>query len=164
MSSSSRICDIFPLEMRRIYVRERLRQGLVIKSFWPGVARYEKFFVFMGVDRNRETAYGLFINSDPITLAYRNSLIMDLQVEIPPNSYEYLYKPTASYVNCYEYYHIPCSDLLDAIVSTPSRICEPEHLMPEHLNAVLAAVRRNPFLDADQKDISLAPHSLEGLM
>lgn len=164
MSASSKICDIFPLEMRRTYVRERLRQGLVIQSFWPGVARYEKFFVLMGVDRDQETVYGFFINSEPITLARRNPFIMDLQIEIPPKSYEYLYKPTPSYVNCYEYYEIPCSDLLDAIVSTPSKICEPEHLVPEHLNAVLAAVRRNPFLDADQKDISLAPHSLEGLV
>jgi hypothetical protein len=164
MSSSSKICDIFPLEMRKKYVRERLKQGLVIQSFWPGVAHYEKFFVFMGVDQDRETAYGFFINSRPITLAYRNQAIMDLQVEIAPKTYGYLYKSTPSYVNCNEYYDNPCDDLLAAIISTPSKICEPAHLLPRHMRDILAAVRRNRFFDADQKDISLAPYSLEGLV
>ncbi|MFH1115122.1 MAG: hypothetical protein V1792_14520 [Pseudomonadota bacterium] len=137
---------------------------MVVKSFWPGVARYEKFFVFMGVDQDRDTAYGFFINSDPITLAYRNPSIMDLQVEIPAMTYAYLFKPTPSYVNSFEYYDIPSGNLLEAIVSTPSRICDPAHLLPVHLDKVLAAVNRSPFLSADQKDICLTPHSLAGLV
>jgi len=162
MSSSSKICDIFPLNMRKKYVRERLRQGLVIRSFWQGVATYEKYFIFMGVDNGLERTYGFFINSEPITLAYRNSTIMDLQLQIAPGSYAYLYKPTPSYINAHQYYTLPWRDFLDAIVSTPSKICEPPHLSAVHLNDLLAAVRRNPFLDPDEKDISLAPCSLAG--
>ncbi len=133
-------------------MKSKFDRGMVIKSHFPDYANHDKYFVFMGISGDNVTAYGFFISSTPESLAYSNQDIMKLQIKIPPGSYPYLDKPKPSYINCYEYYEMPFKELVDLLIQTPSKICDPP-LSQDHHDQILKAVRSNDTFEDVEADI-----------
>jgi hypothetical protein len=134
--------------MRKKQTDENLRRGLVIKGRFR-IASHEKYFVLMSLSEDFKTAYGLFINSNPHPLAQKNQTIKETQVEIKPGIYNFLQKPTPSFVDCYNFYKTPFNNLYEALVESPSKMCG--HLSSQHLEEILRAVRLNPSFTINEK-------------
>jgi hypothetical protein len=141
MSSLSKIGDSFPPEMKKSVVRERLRRGLVIKAVIPDVS-YAKYFIFMGYEPEYQEAYGFLINTpkkDP-ALARKNIAVRDFQVPIEQKTHTFL--KYDSEINCFEYYTFEFSEMINALIDSPSKICG--DLSPDTLAKVEEAAETNP--------------------
>jgi hypothetical protein len=136
--------------MKKNYVRNAIQRGLVITALFEDIAAYPKFYVLMGLEQNFLKAYGFFINSDLHPLS-RNKFILRTQVEIPQNSYTFLTKPQTSYVNCQDPYPIDFSEMVNALLETPSKICG--HLNPLHLQNIITAVLQNRTFTFEQRTL-----------
>lgn len=144
-----KLIDNFPLEMRKSYVRDNIQRGLVIKAYFPGVASYEKYFIFMGLSVDHQTGYGFFINSERNPLSERNYFVLRAQVQLIPGSYEFLKYPTPSYIDSFKPYHFDFSNILTALIDCPSKICG--HLSEEHLEEVIRVIHDNRTLSPEEK-------------
>lgn len=129
-------------------MRRAIKRGLVITGRFEDIAPYPKFYVLMALDANFLKAHGFFINSDLHPLS-RNKFILRTQVEIPPNTYQFLEKPQISYINCHNPYVIDFSEMVNALLETPSKICG--HLNPLHFRNIITAVLRNPTFTFEQR-------------
>ena len=67
--------------------------------------------------------------------------ILQSQVEILPNTYEFLLKTTPSYLDCHELRSMDFFEMVNALVEQPSKICG--HLTPFHLQHAIAAIQNN---------------------
>jgi hypothetical protein len=124
---------------------------LVITGRFEDIAAYDKFFVFMGLDNKFRNAFGFFINSNRHPLSNRRMFILRSQVQIPPNSYNFLKKPQPSYIDCHEPYEIDFFEMVNALVEAPSKISG--HLTPAHLQDVVSCVQDNPTFTPEQKTL-----------
>jgi hypothetical protein len=132
--------------VKKIYVREALRRGLVIYSHFPDID-HPKYYIFMGLTEEPGIVYGFFINSTPPSLARKNPKILDFQIEITPESYDFL--SHTSFINCWKYFIMDFHEMISGLIESPSKIRG--HLAETHLQKALDLVKKNPTFSKLEK-------------
>lgn len=150
MNNTSKIGDILPFKMRKQYVKNQLQRGLVFKL---EIAEeiYEKYFIFMGYDRESKESYGFFINTpkkDP-ALSRKNIVVSDFQVPIYKKLYPFL--KYDSNINCFSYEGTDFLDMFNNLVQNPSKICG--HLEPETITEIEEVADLNRVFSDYEKNI-----------
>ena len=150
MNDMSKIGDSFPLKIKRQFVRNRLKRGLVVKVEIPE-EDYEKYFVFMGYDPETKEAFGFFINTPKKNpaLSMKNIVVRDFQVRVRQNAHNFLRYD--SDINCFSYYGIDFYEMVNSLIENPVKICG--DLQPETLTKVEEAVETNRTFSNYEKNI-----------
>lgn len=136
MSGFSRIGDTSPLLTKKISVLKQIRRGLVIKGYVPKIG-HDKYFVFVGFNKDFKLAYSFFISSNPSLLIITKPQLAHLQITIPPRTYSFLPKPKQSYINCLNLYDQDSLNMINGLIQSPSKI--QGYLTPKHLNDIIQA-------------------------
>ena len=146
----SKIGDTFPLKMKKQYVRNSLRRGLVIKIKIVE-QDYEKYFVFMGYDSETNEAYGFFINTPKKhpALSRKNLLVLEFQVAVLQEAHSFLKYDSA--INCYSYEGIDFNEMVNSLIESPRKICGV--LNSRTLEAIEEAVESNPVFSSYEKNV-----------
>jgi hypothetical protein len=139
---------------KKIEVLRKIQRGLVIRGHIPKIDHL-KYFILVGISKDSKTAYNLLINSEPSVLIITNPTIRNLEVEILPGTYQFLKKPTPSYINCLKYYKVDSFDLINGLIDNPSKICG--YLTPKHLWQVVQAVENNRSFNSEERNIVTVP-------
>lgn len=128
---------------------------MVIKGYFPGVASYEKYYIFIALDNTFQRVHGFFINSERNPLSERSNFVLRAQIQIYPGSYDFLTNTDPSYIDSFKPYPTDFSNILTALIECPSKISG--QLSPEHLQTVDEVIQDNRTLTPEEKSFLTRP-------
>lgn len=143
-----------PSTKKKVEILRKIQRGLVIKGYVKGVD-HSKYYILMGISRDSKTAYSFFISSEQSLIIITKPQLAHLQIEIRPHSYDFLPKPSPSYINCLKLYEQDSFNMINGLIENPSKM--QGYLTPKHLYEVMQATQNNPTLSPDQKNIVTIP-------
>ncbi len=127
----------------------------MIKGYFPGVASYDKYYIFIAIDNTLQRVHGFFINSERNSLSERSNFVLRAQIQIEPGSYDFLANTYPSYIDSFKPYSTDFSNILTALIECPSKICG--QLSPEHLQVVNEVIQDNRTLLPEEKAFLTTP-------
>ncbi len=154
MNNTSKLGDIFPPTMRKQFVKNSLKRGLVVKAKIPE-ENYEKYFVLMGYEPEHKEAYGFFINTPKQVpaLSRKNIVVSEFQVRVHQITHTFL--EYDSDINCFSYHGMNFSDMVNGLIENPGKICG--NLQPETLLEIEEAVERNQTFPPCERNVLIGP-------